>query len=539
MAVSYAGVDEGNALMFEWLGKRGSAKPEDTASEFLEALTGSAIAVLQQVSDWVEEQGEGGNLSLALLRLADTRLEPVIAEIGETISTQRRVGTAPKLMRTYCERFARAYALVARQSPADNADRLSAYLRAAHLFSRACRLARMSYDAPGVLHQEIIDLFMKAQQHGTAIQRKAPYPGMAETSVGQELGVALLWDTAPFDSLTIDQVEYLERFITSFGNRIVLKTSPGATAPYAVLADGRVTAPGQADVDAAILFVGPGPLLGQMAGIVKLPDSGGLPAWAGTPLPHTDMQTLKALALRMSSTWERKHVQRGSARQTREDSVRVTGGFDNIRRVVAYAAYVRGGGQLEAYDTRDRAISDRVREIMVGLEDEKRQLTPVEVLAAMETIGDSQAVESWSACDSSAQGYSLAMPGFRNWIAVGGLLAVRESDSIDWHVAVVRRLYGSSRARRVGVEMFRGNPVPVGMGHEGQTANVGLAEMRDAILITGDPASWLVTSFACQLGGTYLVAGHHGRRLFKVTARCSGNADYEVSVVEPVDACPS
>lgn len=521
--------------MFGWLGKRG-AKTDNDALAYLESLTGSPAAVLQQVADWVREEFAAGNVALTVLQTADERLAPVLAEIAAGSADLRRGGAGLKLLRAHCERFARAYATVARQSAATDAGTALALVRAAHLAGRALRLARMTYDDPGTLRQECLALLQKAQQHGLTTQRHAPYPGLPETSVARECAIALLWETCPFDTLTAEQLEYLERFLLAGGDRIVLKSAPGATAPFAVLADGRVLPPGQGNLESAVLFVGPGILAGQLAGVPKLPDDAELPTWAGAPLPHTDLQTLKSLAERMAAAWERKRVQRGSERQARRDSVRVTGGFHNIRRAVAYAAYVRAGGQLDAYDTKGLIVSERVREVMVGLEKEKRNLSPVEVLAAMEAVGDSKAVESWATCDSSARGYSLSVPGFRPWLAVGGLIAVREENQIDWHVAIVRRLFGGGTGRRVGVEVFAGRPGPVGVGDEGHTENVSLAELRDAILLTGEAAHWLVTTFPCTPGSLYLVAGQHGRKPFRVGARCGGNADFELYECAPAAA---
>jgi hypothetical protein len=498
-------------------------------------LTGTPAAVLQLVFDWVEERIDSSEVSLSLLQQADSRLEPELAKIGASIVANRRVGTGQKLLHAYCERFARFYAQVSRKLPAGHADKLIATLRAIYLSSRACRLARTTFNDPGSLRKENLGLFFEAQELGMAALRKSPYRGVPGTSVTQELAVALLWETAAFDTLTLEQIEYFERFLVSFGSQIILKTTPGATVPYAVRADGQVAISEQADDGAAVLFIGPGPLVGLMAGIAKLPDTDSLPAWAGTLLPHTDIQTLKTLATRMIATWERKRIRRGSERVERRDKVRVTGGFENIRRATAYAAYVRGGGQLNPYDTRERVFSERIREVMVGLEEEKKQLSPVEILSAMEAIGDSHAVESWTASDSSVQGYSLLVPGFRSWLMVGGLLAIRESDQTDWHVAIVRRLYGTANARRVGVEIFRGKPAPVGIGDEGETAGVSMVDLRDSILISGDAESWLVTTFACKLESNYRVAGQHGRQLYRLTARCQNNADYQIFCCEPIE----
>lgn len=526
-------------MIFGWLGKRDGKNPRDAAGEYLGTLTGSSAAVLQMVLDWMEEQSESGNLGLPVLELADTRLEPVLAEIEAGIAKQRRMGTGHKLLRNYCERFARMYASVGRGTHSAQADKLLSYLRAAHLFSRACRLARMTHDDPGDLRKEILAVFLDAQQHGMTTQGKSPYAGTPKSTVMQETAAALLWETAPFDTLTLEQLEYLERFIVSQGAHIVLRTTPGTITPYAVLADGGLAAIEQANADVAVLFLGPGPLAGQLAGIAKLPDNGAFPPWAGTPLPHTSLQTLKSLALRMSSSWERKRVQRGSERRVRQDHVRVAGGFDNIRRVVAYSAYVRAGGQLDVYgEGRGRLITERMREVMVGLDIEKKQYTPVETLVAMEGIGDGNAVETWLACDSSDRGYNLTVPGYRGWLEVGGLLAMRENDQIDWQVAIVRRLYRHGQARRAGVEIFRGQPVPVGMGNEGQTTSLGLADLRAAILIAGDKENWLVTTFECTPGGSYLVVGSHGRQMFHVNARYWGSADFEIFTCEPVAAPP-
>lgn len=519
--------------MFGWLGKRGGAKSDNDALAYLESLTGSPAAILQQVADWVDEEFAADNVALAVLQTADERLAPVLEEIAAGIVAQRRGNTGFKLLRTHCERFSRAYARVARQAKAGDAEATLALVRAAHLCGRALRLARMAYEEPGTLRQECLLLLQTAQQHGLTTQRRAPYPGLPETSVARETAVALLWETAPFDSLTPEQLDYFERFLLAGGDRIVLKSSPGATAPFAVLGDGRVLPPGQGNLEAAVLFVGPGILAGQLAGVAKLADDAEFPAWAGTPLPHTDLQTLRSLALRMAAAWERKRAQRGSERQERRDSVRVTGGFHNIRRAVAYAAYVRSGGKLDAYDTKGLIVSERLKEVMVGLEKEKRDLSPVEVLAAMEAVGDSNAVESWPTSDSSVRGYSLAVPGFRPWLAVGGLIAVREQQQIDWRVAIVRRLFGSGNARRVGIEVFAGRPSPVGVGDEGHTENVSLAELRDAILLTGEAAHWLITTFPCTPGSQYLVVGQHGRQPFRIGARCGGNADFELYECTP------
>jgi len=519
-------------LIFKWLGKRGDKDILDASRQNLEAITGSATALLQQVSDWVSEQIDNDQLDLELLRLADTRLEPALAEISKNLPAQRRLGTGHRLLRAYCERFARAYVHVARKLPATHKHRLDAFLRAANLFCRACRLARMSHDDPGELRKEIIAVYLEAQQQKLADERKLPYPGMAETSVTQELAIALLWETAAFDTLSLDQIDYLERFIVFHGNRIIVKTTAGATTPFAVFADGRVAAIEPTKAAAAVLFIGPGPLVGVLAACAKLSDNASLPVWAGTQPPHTDMQTLKSLALRMLAVWEQKRIKRNNERKARNGNVRVTGGFDNIRRAIAYATYVRGGGQLDIYGT-ERIISERVREVMVGLTKEKGQLAPVDVLAVMEAAGDSKAVESWGVCDSSDQGYSLAVPGFRGWLAVGGLIALREGHQIDWRIAIVRRLFGAGNARRVGIEIFKGIPSPVGVGGEGQTKDVGLADLRDAIMITGDSLYWLITTFACSLDATYLVAGQHGRQLFRITAHYCGNADYGVYACQP------
>lgn len=513
--------------MFGRFIKRGGGQPVDETREFLATLTGSAAAILQQVIDWLEEQEAHGGLNLAMLLKADERLEAVRAEIEENIVRQRRLGTWQKLLRSYCEWFAQAYARIARGLPGGDAGQLTARLRATHLLGRACRLARVFHEDPVALRQACLAQFAEALQTGLATTRRAPYAGMAESSISQETALTLLWETIPFDTLTPEQCEYLERLMTHHAQQIVLKAAMGATAPFAVLPQGNVVPPARVGDAKPILYVGAGPLAGLLAGLTKLPDDAPLPSWADSPLPDTDLFTLKSLAQRMSAVWERKQIQRGSERVARQDAVFVTGGFDNIRRAIAYAAYVRSGGQLDVYDVRLRTISERLREVLVGLEDEKKQLSPLEVLAAMETAGDSKAVETWPVHDSSARGYNLAVPGYRNWLAVGELLALRESNSIDWQVAIVRRLYVAGKERHAGIEVLPGLALPVGMSHEGKAENVSIADLRDTILVRGDAGSCLITPFECVTNGTYMLMGH-GRGRYRIGELLHGSASYKV-----------
>jgi hypothetical protein len=522
-------------VILKWLARTVKPAADEVASHYLDSITGSAAAVLQQVIDWVDEQKQSGLVDLELLRQADKRLEPVLAEIVGSLATNRRLGTGHKLLRSYCENFAHTYALVADRIPRQSRDLLTALLRAAYLYSWACRLARMNHSDPDVLRQEIMTAYMRAQQAGIADQAMSPYAGIGQTCIKQELAVALLWETVPFDTLSHEQTDYLERFMVSHGGQIVLSKTKGPRSSYAVQLDGRVAMSDLIEAEEVALFIGPGSLVGQMAGICKWPDGHPLPAWAEPALAHTDIRTIKTLAQRMVAAWEQKRVQRGHERQQRSDTVRVTGGLINIRRVVAYSAYLRNGGKLNAYETAGRLFTDEMQQILVGIDRVEKQLTPIEVLLAMEGAGESRAVESWAVADSSAQGYSLFVPGYRRWLAVGDLMAVRESDRIDWNVAVVRRLYGPANGRKAGVELYGGHPVPVGLGGDGQTGQISIAELRDAILIKGDTENWLITSFDCSEGGTHMVVSQYGRQKYRIIGRSYISAECHIYGCERIE----
>lgn len=513
-------------MIFGRFGRRAVERGEEEA-DVLAALTGSPGAILQQVIDWLDEQAAAGRHEPALLFRADQRLGSVCAAIEEDIARQRRLGTSQKLLRTYCEYFGAAYAQQARQLAMNDANQFAARLRAIHLIGRASRLARIAHEDRADLRKECLALFADGFKAGIGMTRKPAYPDRPETSMSQELAITLLWETVPFDTLTLEQDEYLERLLNAFGQQIVLKNAVGAMAPHAVLANGKVVGPAQMGEETPVLFVGPGPLAAQLAGVAKLPDTAEFPAWAGEPLPDTDLLALKSLARRVTAAWERKTVKRDSERQSRGDAVCVTGGFGNIRRAVAYAAYVRSGGHLDVYATRSPIISEQVREIMVGLEKERLDLTPLEILQAMEGMGDSKAVEIWSTHDSSAKGYNLAVPAYRSWLAVGGLIAVREADGIDWRVGIVRRLYGAAGQRHAGIELLPGLPVAVGIGNEGKTENVSIADLRDAILVSGEEAIHLITPFECVPKGMYLLMGQ-GRRLCRIGELVHGNAEIKI-----------
>lgn len=524
--------------MFKWLANRGDADPVARAREHLQGMTGSPAAVVQQVCDWLEDQLKDGTATPELLALAQERFDPALAEIAAGLNAQRLTTAGPRVLRGYCERLARIQAQLFAGLPADAAATVTVTVavRTARQFCRASRLARKSYEDPGSLRGEMMAFLAQAQQRGVLQQKITPAPGLPETSVAQEFGATFLWDTAPFDALTLEQIEYLDRFMDFFASRVVLKAAPGATAPYAVLPDGRVAAPGQTDTGQARLFVGPGPLVGLLAAVLQLTDKDPFPGWAGTPLPHTGLQTLRGLAERITATWERKRIKRGSERIARNDAVRVTGGFENIRRAVAYSAYVRSGGKLRAYITHSKILNERSRDVMVGIEEDGKSHTPLETLAAMEAAGDQQAIESWRATDSSASGFSMAVPGFRPWLGVGGLLAVREADRIDWQVGIVRRLYSAGGGRRSGIELLQGMALPAGLASGNQSDQIDLAELRDAIVIRGAAATWLITPFACPIGECFVLVSYEGRQRVRVGGRHMEHADYTVSVIEPVAA---
>ena len=522
--------------MLKWLSSLGSENDLAKARAYLDGLTGTPAAIVQQVCDWVGEQIKDGDTTLEMVRAAEDRLVPVLSEIVGQCDQQRRNTALPRLLRKYAESFARAYAVLFRRLPSGSATSNTAGVRAAYLYGQASRSARKSYDDPVTLRAEMMTFLAKAHQLGAAANKVRLLPAIPETSIAQELAIAFLWDTSPFDALTLEQIEYLDRFMSYFGNRISTKSTPGATAPFAVLPDGRVVAPGQADPSGAVLFVGPGQLSGLLAGLLKEDDDQVLPEWAGKPLPHTNMKTLKAMAQRLSITWERKRIKRGSERIARHDEVRVAGSFENIRRAVAYSSYVRGGGTLNAYTTRGPRVSDRMREVMVGIEDPDRTHSPIEILAAMEATGDKQAIESWRATDSSSTGYSMVLPGFRPWLAIGALIAIREPDQVDWQIGVVRRLYSASGGRRVGTEIIPGKAIPAGVAKESCPDKLDLADLRDAVLLQTGKEQLLVTAFAFMVGDFVTLASFEGRRVFKVTGRFIDTPDYSISIIEPAGA---
>lgn len=512
--------------MFKWLSSR-----DEKASNFLQEVTGTPAAVVQQVCDWLEDQLKTQADTPALLLQAQERLDPVLDEMAAALHAQRLTTAGPRLLRGHYERLARLHAQAFARLSADDPQAVRVAVRTAQLFCRASRLARKSYEDPGNWRGEMAAFLAQAHQRGALLQKITLQKGAPETSVAQEYGMTFLWDTAPFDALTLEQIEYLERFMSFFASRVILKAAPGATAPYAVLADGRVLAPGQADPGPALLYVGPGPLLGLLAAVQQMADKEGLPNWAGEPLPHTGLQTLKGLAERLCSTWERKRIKRGSERVARQDGVRVAGGFENMRRAIAYSAYVRSGGKLRTYITHSKILNERSRDVMVGIEGDGKSHTPLETLTAMEAAGDKQAIESWTATDSSGTGYSLVVPGFRAWLGVGGLLAVREDNRIDWQVGIVRRLYNASAGRCAGIEILAGKALPAGIANGSVSGKVELPDLRDAIVIRRDTATWLITPFPCQTGSDYVLASHEGQQRITISERYMEHADYTVSVI--------
>jgi hypothetical protein len=114
-------------------------------------------------------------------------------------------------------------------------------------------------------------------------------------------------------------------------------------------------------------------------------------------------------------------------------------------------------------------------------------------------------------------------------------VAIREPEQFDWQIAVVRRLYGPANGRKVGIELYGGHAIPVGVSGEGQMRDISIAKLRDAILINGDTDGRLITSFDCSENGHHIVFSQYGRQKYRIIGRCYISAECHVYACERIE----
>lgn len=285
------------------------------------------------------------------------------------------------------------------------------------------------------------------------------------TPLGEYL-IGVYLEFAPIGNLVPQQIEFIEG-VLRHGGGLELGAQPTAQTSHAIdiasAAGPRRHQPGD-EAGGSLRYCSVSRLKAPMlrfATEYRKADSG--PEWLGH-CPASTEQIEGAIQILMSH-WAGPPPKRGRTRDAHEGEMRVMLGFALARRMVAAAHFARMGRSLK-YEGNDwEAISRQFEATRFGSVNEPasapggaadeaaEDLSPVQILRKLETKGDDDQMERWTAIDSSGTGMGFVVPALRPRHRIGMLICLREAEGMDWRMGIVRRI-GRDAANRasIGIE---------------------------------------------------------------------------------------
>lgn len=373
-------------------------------------------------------------------------------------------------------------------------------------------LMRMRYRDVDLAHwEQTLELASWAAGIGAAHTLVELYPrGGYQSSVERELLIGLLFEVAPIPNLLPAQMAALDSLLRRFASNYQSSDSYRESTPFVLDASSMPVArrwlkglkprPGQR-------FFGVGGAYAQLAALAKQArGSSELPEWLA-PV-RLELEAYRHLLDLLLSHWSTQPPQRRQRRDQVQGDILATHGVAQVRRMLAASEYAKGGGQLSYEDNTpyDYKLFGKTRfgsvDQSAGKAVTPSMLTPLETLQKFELEGDRQMTERWNVTDQSASGLGAVAPSHGGWARIGMLLGFRRTDSLDWQLAVVRRLSRSPQGRlSVGLQTIAGRTwcarIRIGAGDSGNAwvAVAGTSDIYyDAILLLNgeEPAMLLV-----------------------------------------------
>ena len=516
--------------MFSWLKKKpaGTPKTAGNARQIMEAFlkepTGKSTTVIPMVCKKLRELGDEFGIDLATVSVADEYLHHRIVEIERNyFHSEDRPEMLSSTVSQYCAVFSAAYLTVFEHRTEAREEILSG-IRAMRILSLQRRMFRLGYKEPRAnFTGEMLKLFTDARASGLADKTLIPYADESESSIGAEFALTALFETAPLQNFAPEQIQYLWRVLLPYSGRIPVKTAPGSLVPFPIGEDGKTYVKLPEGTKAAF-YVGPG--IGTFEGVSKLAarETDSKKIWEpGQYLPHVNEDKLAEAAAKILSVWKGEEIRRRSERQSSRTlaPVYVAHGFDLVRKMAAFSAYVNSGGTLGTFDAfRLAQLQQAIRfDIPIAnLTSMGKDITdPSEILNLLECHAGGESTHRWHVNDRSETGIGLMASGNHPWLVVGKLIALRGSDETEWRLGIVRRVSSKDETKSVGVELLSRSVIPVGVKRFAGDPNEKLDWhfLYDGILVEGAESQLLVPPRRLE-GELQITFGGGKRRHVKV-----------------------
>lgn len=436
-------------------------------------------------------------------------------------------------------------------------DLTLALARALRIYASRKKLLRFRYRGLEAAEwRELHGILGLAGRFGCAGEAVANYESDTEKITPlQHYLVGIYLELAPLTNLAAPQMEALDRMLLANTSLLGLATGAGGAASHKIDLAG---ASGPIPADRPVAGGGEWrylsrsrlrPLVTKLA--MTLRQSPVVPPDLATS--GLTLDQLKRLLTTLMLHWAETPPHRGTERSPESDTLRAVTGFSLARRMIAYSDFARSGRSIEYTGSNLQPLFEQTR--FGGLasldEDgdapapppEAEQTNPLEVLERLELAGDKQMMESWSLVDRSESGLGVAAPGLKSKYHIGSLVCVRNSEGIDWHVGVIRRIGRDAAGHAsIGLETLSWPASSAKVRASGDVAasvwsklEQGSQGLLDAILIAGDGNKLVLPSgaFAADLQ-LELISGD-SQRLIRLTELTETGEDFELVRFVPAD----
>ena len=535
--------------------------------EFLQSLPESQAAMsLDQGFDALES-AQAAKLEASLLqralRAVDEHLQGAVGELWHLLFRDARGDqvSEPSLvaLNQYYRRAALAYASALDALPRDAAKEVQEHApllacRGMAALVQRKKLLHIGYRSPDAeLWETVNRIYIRARALGVLRNRIELYGPGEPVSAANEHLVGLLFEVAPLGNMLPTQMQCLDALLRMHAAGFVSGEQHAAGTPfYADLT--RPQAPQRwlegLTPRGSLRFFGLGPTYLKIQSLARqsleAPD---VPDWAVPS--ECDLDGYRKLLAMCVEHWSEKPPQRRHRRLAGGDEIVVVYGFGQTRRMVAASEFARTaaergftGFQSDNATLRDAKYFDRIR--FGSVDPDKTQSgkakkpvvlpPPKELLEKIELEGDRQLMQRWKIADTSDSGIGATPPSTASWAKLGVLVGYRQPESIDWQVAVIRRLGRTPDNKlSVGLERVNGDALSVRVlpvaGAERaawEHLPIGGEGTEDAVQVSG-PAGLLLLlpPGRYRTGQHYLVWADIQRYAVEVTSVYPAGKDYQ------------
>jgi hypothetical protein len=562
--------------MLKWISSRLSSTEESShplgsdkaiAAYLADLPTVDPQRTLREINEWLEDPSrliERMPLSRALraVEALDEFAQDAVASCwdgflaGTQTGQANLIGSALRAFLTgsYASNL-RIFELLAADPTQNHDKRLLARfaVRAMHAWVELKKLGRMTYQAADPSWWASAHALLKqAREHGALHLILPAYSHhQLQSGIWKEYQIGLLFETAPLTNLTANEIEATNRLVRWIEPHCRFVDSRSTLTSFCILTAGEnMPTRCREDIEYGpeTRFFGVGQGQNQLIQLrANLSREGKLPEWlASTGCNREQMLQLLQLLI---ANWSSEPPSRQHPRLQAKGTIRVVNGLDMVRRMIAASEFAKSGRDLD-YDSYLKEYRSRHRDHAVVADaapPPPPPKTPMDVLCLLETAGDQLMMDMWEIIDMSRGGLGARFSVRRPWQRIGALMAYRQDDELDWHVAIVRRLGSSHGKPNAGLSVFPGTPlcsqIRLATSREPNAWHQQIKETsglgwHNAILVSAETKMVLIPSgiFSVDRRVHLSVEGHwRPARLIKLHAR--GN-DYDLAIYQEDETRP-